>query len=288
MLEVHGHAAFDRLSALAARLAGAGHAKVTLFAEDDRVIGGFGLPEGVIGGPALLTGALSAIVVRTATPLNLSEAPADERVASLPAVTSGQVRAYLGVPLIAASGHAVGALAVYDPVPRLWADDDAQLMVQLAASVVAELELSATRSAVGTSLARLEVALEASSIGIWETDLTTQTVHWDERCAALFGVDGPVEMSLEQVLADFIHPDDHETVRQSMEGAVTGRGQFTSESRGLRRDGSVRWMVTQGRVVTDSNGEPVRLFGAILDVTEARRQAEQRLAAFHRATAIAE
>ena len=116
MLEVHGHAAFDRLSGLAARLVGAGHAKVTLFAEDDRVVGGFGLPEGVIGGPALLTGALSAIVVRTATPLNLSEAAADERVAYLPAVTSGQVRAYLGVPLIAASGHPVGALAVYDQV----------------------------------------------------------------------------------------------------------------------------------------------------------------------------
>ena len=192
------------------------------------------------------------------------------------------------MPLIAASGHPVGALAVFDPMPRPWSDDDAQLLVQLAASVVAELELSATRSAVGTSVARLEVALEASSIGIWETDLRTQTVHWDERCAALFGVDGPTEMSLEQVLADFIHPDDHETVRQSMDGAITDRGQFTSESRGLRRDGSVRWMVTQGRVVTDSNGEPVRLFGAILDVTEARTQAEQRLAAFHRATAIAE
>ena len=91
MLEVHGHAAFDRLSGLAARLVGAGHAKVTLFAEEDRVVGGYGLPDGVIGGPALLTGALSAIVVGTAAPLNIPSAADEPRVADLPAVTSGQV-----------------------------------------------------------------------------------------------------------------------------------------------------------------------------------------------------
>ena len=65
MVEVPGPAAFDRLSGLAARLVGAGHAKVTLFTDQDTVVGGYGLPPGVIGGPALLTGALSAIVVRS-------------------------------------------------------------------------------------------------------------------------------------------------------------------------------------------------------------------------------
>ena len=104
MLEVSGHAAFDRLSGLAARLVGAGHAKVTLFTDEDRVVGGYGLPEGVIGGPALLTGALSAITIRQAAPLNVPSAVDDPALAALPAVTSGQVRAYLGAPLISASG----------------------------------------------------------------------------------------------------------------------------------------------------------------------------------------
>src|SRR5687767_1808311 len=157
--EVSGHAAFDRLSRLAARLVGADHAKVTLFTDGDLVIGGHGLPEGVVGGPALLTGALSAITVRQGTPLILPAASEDERVADLPAITSGQVRSYLGAPLMTASGYAVGALAVYDPVPHEWTADDAELLEKLAASVVAELELSAARSAVGTSVSRLELAL---------------------------------------------------------------------------------------------------------------------------------
>src|SRR3954452_8359049 len=59
--EVAGHAGLDPPSALAARLVAPGHAKVTLFTDHDVVVGGHGLPPGVIGGPALLTGALSAI-----------------------------------------------------------------------------------------------------------------------------------------------------------------------------------------------------------------------------------
>src|SRR4051812_20130193 len=77
LLEVPGPAAFDRLSALAARLVGADHAKVTLFTDPDLVVGGYGLPEGVVGGPALHTGALSAIVVRTRQPLNIPAAGED-------------------------------------------------------------------------------------------------------------------------------------------------------------------------------------------------------------------
>jgi PAS domain S-box-containing protein len=289
MLEVHGHAAFDRLSALAARLVGAGHAKVTLFAEEDRVVGGFGLPEGVIGGPALLTGALSAIVVREAAPLNVPAAGDDPRVAHLSAVTSGQVRAYLGVPLIAASGHPVGALAVYDPVPRAWSADDAELLVQLAASVVAELELSATQSAVGTSLARLDVALEASSVGIWERDLRTGSVYWDERCAAIFGLPHAVEIdSIQQLMMEHIHPDDHALVTRAMREAEAGSGQYVVEARVLRADGTVRWTMSRGRIVANSRGERVRIIGTVVDVTEAREQAARRLSAIERTAAIAQ
>jgi PAS domain S-box-containing protein len=288
LLEVPGPAAFDRLSALAARLVGADHAKVTLFTDHDVVVGGYGLPPGVVGGPALLTGALSAITVRCGASLNLPAAAEDPRVADLPAITSGQVAAYLGAPLIAASGHVVGVLAVYDAVPRAWSRDAAELLEQLATSVVAELELSAAQSAVGTSLARLQVALEASSVGIWERDLRTGTVHWDERCAAIFGLDGAVELPAMDQLLVHVHPDDHAAVEEATRVALEQTGQYTVEARVLRVSGDVRWTVSRGRVVTDARGTAVRIIGTTVDVTDAREQAERRLSAVQRAAAIAE
>jgi PAS domain S-box-containing protein len=287
--EVGDPAAFDRLSALAARLVGAAHAKVTLFTDHDVVVGGYGLPPGVVGGPALLTGALSAMTVRRGTPLDIPAAREDPQVAELPAVTSGQVQAYLGAPLVAASGHVVGVLAVYDPEPRSWSDDAAELLQQLSASVVAELELSAAQSAIGTTLARLDVALEASAVGIWERDLRTGTVLWDKRNAAIFGLEGPVEHTgdADGLMAQ-IHPDDHAAVSEAMRSAIAGTGEFLVEMRVLRADGAVRWTVSRGRVVRDSRGEPVRVLGTTVDVTDARDQAERRLSSLQRTTAIAE
>jgi PAS domain S-box-containing protein len=287
--EVAGPVAFDRLSGVAARLLGSPHAKVTLFPEDDVVVGGHGLPAGVVGGRALLTGALSAVVVRTGAPLVVPDATADERLEELPAVTSGQVRSYLGVPLVAASGHVVGALAVYDPAAHEWSTADAEALVQLAGSVVAELELAAALSAVGSSRARLEVALEASSIGIWELDVHTGAVHWDERCAAVFGLEGAVHLvSMDDVLTSYIHPDEHAVVEAEMARALAERSGYTLEVRVTRRDGAERWVVARGRVGLDPRGEPARVLGTIVDVTDVREAGERRLAAVRRTAAIAE
>ena len=288
LVEVSGPAAFDRLSALAARLLGARHAKVTLFTDQDTVVGGYGLPPGVVGGPALLTGALSAITVEQRRPLRIDSAARDERVAELPAVTSGQVQAYLGAPLVADSGHVVGVLAVYDPEPRSWSDDAAELLDQMGASVMAELELAAARTAIGTSLARLDVAMEASSVGIWEVDLVRGVIDWDERCAAIFGMEGAVTIPMDRLFAEHVHPDDQEPARIVMEEAIAARAQYTVELRTVRPSGELRWTVSRGRVLVNSDDEPVRILGTVLDVTDARAQSADRLSAVQRAAAIAE
>ena len=289
IVEVPGPAAYDRLSALAARLLGVGHAKVTIFTDQDTVVGGYGLPPGVVGGPALLTGALSALTVRQARPLDVGDASKDPRVSDLPAVTSGQVQAYLGAPLVADSGHVVGVLAVYDPLPREWPPDSANLLDQLGVSVVAELELSAARSAIGTSLARLDVALEASSVGIWEVDLRRGIIDWDERCAAIFGVEGAVTIPMDRLFAEHVHPEDQESAMAVMQAAIEARAQYTVELRTIRpSDGRVRWTVSRGRVLVDQDGEPARILGTVLDATDARADAQTRLSAVQRAAAIAE
>ncbi len=285
--EVSGPAAYDRLSGLAARLVGARHAKVTLFTDEDLVVGGHGLPPGVVGGPALVTGALSAMVVTSGSPLPVPDARRDPRVARLPAVTSGQVGAYLGSPLVTAAGQVVGVLALYDPEPRAWTDDEAELLRQLASSVVAELELAAAEAAVTSSTRRLGVALEASSVGIWEVDLRRGEMDWDERSAAIFGHQGAMRLPMDLLMSEYVHPDDREPAQRIMQEAIEARAQYTVELRVLRRDGDVRWIVCRGRVLADADGEPQRILGTVLDVTDARYQAESRLVAVQRTAAIA-
>nr|WP_232807153.1 SpoIIE family protein phosphatase [Geodermatophilus chilensis] len=278
----------DRLAELAARLTQAPAALVCLVTDVEVPVGSCGLAASVVGGPLPLEGSPCAVTVELGVPVVVPDAAQDERLAALPAAVDGTLVAYLGVPLRARSGQVVGALAVFDGVRRDWSPDQVVPLEQLAASVVAELELSAARSAADASLMRLELALEASAVGTWEVDLRGGTIDWDERCAAIFGYDSTVRMGLDRLFDQHVHPDDRARTQEEMQAAVDALAQYTVELRVLRTDGAVRWTVSRGRVLAGPDGAPRRIVGTVVDVTEAHEQADRELDAIRRAAAIAE
>ena len=64
-----------------------------------------------------------------------------------PAIRDFDVVAYVGVPLITATGHALGTLCVIDHQPRVWSADQIETLKTLTAAVVSEIELSRVRTA---------------------------------------------------------------------------------------------------------------------------------------------
>src|SRR5437899_5266748 len=80
-----------------------------------------------------------------------------------------------------------------------------------------------------------------------------------------------------------IHPDDRERIRRLFrETVATGAGQRT-EYRFLLNDGSVRLVESQGSVIRDKEGRVENVVVISRDVTQ-RKQAEQRLTAYHAMT----
>jgi PAS domain S-box-containing protein len=287
LVELPGSAPFDRLAHLATRLLAVPTAQVVLLTDVAVRVGGFGRPT-VMGSATPLDQVFGSVAARLRAPLVVPDTATDPRVAGLSVVASGEVRACLSLPLVLTAGDVVGALTLLSPEPRPWSEDDVALAGEVAATVVTELELVAASIAVRSSLSRLELALEASEVGSWERDLRTGVATWDERNAAIFGLPGPVVLTGDEEMTKRIHPDDHGVVQQAMQAALAGSGEFVVEMRALRPDGEARWTVSRGRVVRDQAGEPVRLLGTSVDVTEARRQAQVRLAAVQRAAVVAE
>ena len=278
----------DRLAELAARLTQTPAALVCLVTDAEVPVGSCGLPASVVSGPLPLDGSPCAVTVGWGAPVVVPDAAQDERLAALPAAVDGALVAYLGVPLRTRSGQVVGTLAVFDGVRRDWSPDQVISLGQLAASVVAELEVSAARSATDASLMRLELALEAGAVGTWEVDLQQHTIDWDERCAAVFGYDSTVRLGMDRLFAEHVHPDDRERAQQEMQAAIDAVAQYTVELRVVRTDGGVRWTISRGRVLAGPDGAPQRIVGTVVDVTEAHEQADRELDAVRRAAAIAE
>ena len=267
-----GNPALDRLAGLAARLLAAPSSQVSLLSDVQTVAAGMGLPVGAVGAESVLADSLCTVTASHGAPLVITDAASDERVAHLPPVVSGAVGSYLGVPLVGDDGHTVGALCVFDPVPRPWSPSDVVLLQQLAASAVAELELSALTSEYETGRLLWQLAIDAADIGTFDWDLVTGTLNWDDRLVTLFGYERADFPGTIEAFNARLHPDDLPRVTAALERAVAEGDAYSAEYRVLLPDGRTRWVDARGRALHDADGTTVRVLGAAQDTTQRHDQ----------------
>jgi len=112
---------------------------------------------------------------------------------------------------------------------------------------------------------RLELALDASRIGVWELDLDTHEVIWDDRLYEIYGTKRK-EKRTYQDWAGAIHPEDLEKAEHEFHDAVAGNGPYFSNYRIVRPDGEIRHIRTCATTVRNAGSSP-RMIGAEWDVT---------------------
>ena len=137
-------------------------------------------------------------------------------------------------------------------------------------------ERKRAEAAVRESAATLLHAQFCANAGIWDIDLVSKHVAWSEPYYDLYGLPRSVQPSHESWIAS-IHPDDRERVDDEFAKAVAGQGAQRIEFR-ILRDGQVRWLHSEGRVICDSANRPLRVTGITWDITE-RKRAEKALRA---------
>jgi PAS domain S-box-containing protein len=145
------------------------------------------------------------------------------------------------------------------------------IVVETTARYLAERELQESRE-------KLDLALSASGlVGTWDWDIAGDVVTADERFARLFGLSAgsaAVGVPVGQFI-DAIHPEDRDRVWGEITAAIASPGPVRFEYRLLRPDGEVRWVVASGRAIADDAGQPLRLPGVVVDVTDERLIAER-------------
>lgn len=130
------------------------------------------------------------------------------------------------------------------------------------------------------SLERFELVNRATSDVIWDWDLQTGEVWWNDNFERLFG--GPPRRDYE-AWAGRIHPDDAVPVREGVQAAIdSGASSWSGQYRFRRESGAYADVVDQAYIGRDGQGRPVRLIGAMHDITErhavmaALRESEER------------
>ena len=124
--------------------------------------------------------------------------------------------------------------------------------------------------------AMLTLAMQSSRMGVWELDLATDTVSWSEELEGIFGLGKGHFAGTERDFFDLVHEDDRDAAWAEIQAAIAQRRPYSIEFRFYHGDGTVRWMEGRGEAVYSQKGEPVRLYGVGIDITE-RKRAERAL-----------
>jgi len=139
-------------------------------------------------------------------------------------------------------------------------------------------DMARMNDALKVSEARLSMALEGSSLALFDWDIRANRLYTSAHAAALRG-EPPLESAttLEES-ARHVHPDDLPSMLGAIGDTLSGRsGEYNLEYRLRQVDGSWIWVRAKGRIVErDAAGRPLRLAGTYANINE-RKLAEDQL-----------
>lgn len=148
---------------------------------------------------------------------------------------------------------------------------------ELLAQVKAMVRLKKVEEALRKSEQRFQLVARATNDALWDWDLETNALWWNEEIKELF------QYPLEEVKPDItwwyehIHPEDRDRVISGVQKAIHENTRYWfDEYRYRRADGSYAYVFDRGYIISDHCGKPIRMVGSMMDITT-RKQAEEAL-----------
>jgi PAS domain S-box-containing protein len=191
----------------------------------------------------------------------------------------------------AVSGHVDGCAPPYDVQYRLRNRDDAWVWIQERGRVIERDSSGRAVRMVGLCLdvderhnsaralerseSRLACAVWGPSAGLWEHDISTDTLHWWNDWCATLDLDPCAGAGHSPRWRARIHQGDYPPFAGRYDALIDGRiDVYESEYRLLTRSGNWRWTMSRARATSrDANGRAVRIAGVQIDI-DARKRVE--------------
>jgi len=136
-------------------------------------------------------------------------------------------------------------------------------------------ERGRAEEALRESEARTNLAANAANLGLWLWNIPGDELWVTEKWRKLFGFADSEPVKFDRLL-QVVHPGDRERMKQLVQHMFEHGGEYESEYRITRPDGSTRWILGHGSVELDERGKPAFARGVSRDITK-RKIAEEEL-----------
>lgn len=149
------------------------------------------------------------------------------------------------------------------------------LWVQFAATILERRVLEERLQTVET---RLDLAMKASSLGIFDWDVHTNQLYWTPQTYAVHNVRPETFKPSYDAWRNLLSPEDLRAIEDALQDTFRAKERYFPHRYQIRSaTGEIRWIESLGEVIYDDAGKPVRLIGTVQDCSE-RIRAQQQIA----------
>lgn len=121
----------------------------------------------------------------------------------------------------------------------------------------------------------LRSAIEVGRIGLWDWEVPSGAVSWSDEHFRMLGHEVGAIVPSYAAWLESVHPQDRPREESRIRDCMASGDDYAAEFRVLHADGVVHWLRARGRFFYGRGGEPLRMVGAALDVTEQRAMQER-------------
>lgn len=171
--------------------------------------------------------------------------------------------------LITAKGRTLWVRAIGEPLVE---NDEVNKVVGLFQDITPQYEVEEQVKKISD---RLQLAIGAASIGIWEYEPQSNQLYWDETVSRFFGLEPETTVPSYSLLLSVVHPEDSGMSEAVLRGAFSGEDSFKEKFRVLHPNGDVRTIVGDAIVSRDEKGQVTRVTGVNYDITEREAQLQE-------------
>ncbi len=118
------------------------------------------------------------------------------------------------------------------------------------------------------SKGRSDIAISAAKMGLWEHDMVSNQLIWNDRMLEIYGVEKEGFDGDLKKWREYIHPEDHNNFVREFWAAEHKEKDFNTEFRIVRTGGEIRHIRAFGKMIREEGRTPLRIIGVNLDITE--------------------
>ena len=123
---------------------------------------------------------------------------------------------------------------------------------------------------------RLQLAVSAANLGIWDRTLHDNKMVWNDRMFELYGITRETFTGNVDAWLNGLHPEDKEAAVTASQAAVNGEKKYDTVFRVCHPDGTVKHIKADGLVIRGTDGTAERVIGINSDITEMKRAEEEK------------